>query len=101
MVAEFSVKAVARKQRSACIVVGVFEPRRAFLLRLQNGSTKLATDTSAALLRRGERWKENRGRLICCIIFPNVLSERILLIGCGKRARSLMNVSISGLFRKR
>ncbi len=50
---EFSVKSGSpEKQRSACIVVGVFEPRR--LSPSPNNSIKSATVTSAPLLRRGE-----------------------------------------------
>ncbi|CAJ0965280.1 unnamed protein product [Ranitomeya imitator] len=50
---EFSVKAVApEKQRSACIVVGVFEPRRLSLFAEQ--LDKISDGYISALLRRGE-----------------------------------------------
>lgn len=51
-------------------------------LRLQNSSIKSAMGTSAPCYV-GANWKENRQTLLLHHV-PNVLSERILLIGCGK-----------------
>lgn len=78
---EFSVKSGSpEKQRSACIVVGVFEPRR--LSPSPNNSIKSATATSAPCCVAAS-WKAN-GQTLLLHHVPNILSERILLIGCGK-----------------
>ncbi len=52
-------------------------------LRLQNSSIKSAMEISA-LLRRGELEGKPGQTLLRPHDVPNVLSERILLIGCGK-----------------
>ncbi len=80
---EFSVKSGSpEKQRSACIVVGVFEPRR--LSPIAEQLDKISDGYNySALLRRGEL-EGKPGRHCCWHDVPNVLSERILLIGCGK-----------------
>lgn len=61
---EFSVKSGSpEKQRSACIVVGVFEPRR--LSPIAEQLDKISDGYISALLRQGEL-EENRGRHCCC-----------------------------------
>lgn len=61
---EFSVKSGSpEKQRSACIVVGVFEPRR--LSPSPNNSIKSATATSAPCCVAAS-WKANLARRYCC-----------------------------------
>jgi len=79
---EFSVKSGSpEKQRSACVVVGVFEPRR-----LSPAAQKLdeATDGSiSALLRRGDM-EGKLGQTLLIHSPQNALCDRILLIGCGK-----------------
>ncbi len=79
---EFSVKSGSpEKQRSACVVVGVFEPRR--LSPIAEQLDKISDGYISALLRRGEL--EGRvGQTLLLHHVPNILSERILLIGCGK-----------------
>ncbi len=52
-------------------------------LRLQNSSIKSAMGTSAPCYV-GANWKEKPGQTLLLHHVPNVLSERILLIGCGK-----------------
>ncbi|MXP56458.1 leucyl aminopeptidase [Pantoea sp. Mhis] len=79
---EFSVKSGSpEKQRSACIVVGIFEPRRTSLIAEQ--LDKISDGYISALLRRGEL-EGKVGQTLLLHHVPNILSERILLIGCGK-----------------
>ncbi|WP_434526045.1 leucyl aminopeptidase [Photorhabdus asymbiotica] len=79
---EFSVKSGSpEKQRSACIIVGVFEPRR--LSPIAEQLDKISDGYISALLRRGEL-EGKVGQSLLLHHVPNVLSERILLIGCGK-----------------
>ncbi|HCM62875.1 MAG TPA: leucyl aminopeptidase [Morganella sp. (in: Bacteria)] len=79
---EFSVKSGSpEKQRSACIVVGIFEPRR--LSPVVEQLDKISDGYISALLRRGEL-EGKVGQSLLLHHVPNVLSERILLIGCGK-----------------
>ncbi|KYP95360.1 multifunctional aminopeptidase A, partial [Sodalis-like endosymbiont of Proechinophthirus fluctus] len=79
---EFSVKSGSpEKQRSACIVIGVFEPRR--LSSVAEQLDKISEGYISALLRRGEL-EGKVGQTLLLHHVPNVLSERILLIGCGK-----------------
>lgn len=79
---EFGVKSGSpEKQRSDCIVVGVFEPRR--LSPIAEQIDKISDGYISALLRRGEL--EGRvGQTLLLHNVPNILSERILFIGCGK-----------------
>ncbi|MXP67846.1 leucyl aminopeptidase [Pantoea sp. Aalb] len=79
---EFSVKSGSpEKQRNACIVVGVFEPRR--LSSIAEQLDKISEGYISALLRRGEL-EGKIGQTLLLHHVPNILSERILLIGCGK-----------------
>ncbi len=78
---EFSVSGSPEKQRSACIVVGVFEPRR--LSPIAEQLDKISDGYISALLRRGEL-EGKVGQTLLLHHVPNILSERILLIGCGK-----------------
>lgn len=79
---EFSVKSgSAEKQRSACIVVGVFEPRR--LTAVAEQLDEISDGYISNLLRRGDI-EGKAGQMLLLHHVPNVLSERILLVGCGK-----------------
>lgn len=79
---EFSVKSGSpEKQRSVCIIVGVFEPRR--LSPIAEQLDKISDGYISALLRRGEL-EGKVGQTLLLHHVPNILSERILLIGCGK-----------------
>ncbi|NRA53878.1 MAG: leucyl aminopeptidase [Gammaproteobacteria bacterium] len=79
---EFSVKSGSpEKQRSACIVVGVFEPRR--LSPIAEQLDKISEGYISNLLRRGDL-EGKAGQMLLLHHVPNVLSERILLVGCGK-----------------
>lgn len=79
---EFSVKSGnPEKQRSACIVVGVFEPRRLSAVgeQLDNVSDGYLSN----LLRRGDL-EGKSGQVLLLHHVPNILAERVLLVGCGK-----------------
>jgi len=79
---EFSVKSGSpEKQRSACIVVGVFEPRR--LSPIAEQLDKISDGYISSLLRRGEL-EGKVGQALLLHHVPNILSERVLLVGCGK-----------------
>lgn len=79
---EFSVKSGSpEKQRSACIVVGVYEPRR--LSPVAEQLDKISEGYISNLLRRGDL-EGKPGQVLLLHHVPNVLSERVLLVGCGK-----------------
>ena len=79
---EFSVKSGSpEKQRSACIVVGVYEPRR--LSPIGEQLDKISDGYISNLLRLGDL-EGKPGQVLLLHHVPNVLSERILLVGCGK-----------------
>lgn len=79
---EFNVKSGSpEKQRSACIVVGVFEPRR--LTPVAEQLDIISEGYISNLLRRGDL-EGKAGQMLLLHHVPNVLSERILLVGCGK-----------------
>lgn len=79
---EFSVKSGSpEKQRSACIVVGVYEPRR--LSPIAEQLDQISDGYLSNLLRRGDL-EGKPGQVLLLHHVPNVLSERVLLVGCGK-----------------
>lgn len=79
---EFSVKSGSpEKQRSACIVVGVFEPRR--LTSVAEQLDEISKGYISNLLRRGDL-EGKPGQMLLLHHVPNILSERVLLVGCGK-----------------
>ena len=79
---EFSVKSGSpEKQRSACIVVGVYEPRR--LSPIGEQLDRISDGYISNLLRRGDL-EGKPGQMLLLHHVPNVLSERVLLVGCGK-----------------
>lgn len=79
---EFNVKSGSpEKQRSACIVVGVYEPRR--LSGVAEQLDAISEGYISNLLRRGDL-EGKAGQMLLLHHVPNVLSERVLLVGCGK-----------------
>ncbi len=79
---EFSVKSGnPEKQRTACVVVGIFEPRRLSLAAEQ--LDKASDGFIAALIRRGDI-EGTVGQSLLLYNVPNTLCDRVLLIGCGK-----------------
>ena len=68
-------------ERSACIVVGVFEPRR--LSAVAEQLDRVSDGYLSSLLRRGDL-EGKSGQMLLLHQVPGVLSERVLLVGCGK-----------------
>lgn len=79
---EFSVKSGSpEKQRSACCVVGVYEPRR--LSPAAEVLDKASDDFISTILRRGDLDGKS-GQILLLHNVPNALCDRVLLVGCGK-----------------
>jgi leucyl aminopeptidase len=79
---EFYVKSGhPEKQRSACIVFGVYEPRR--LSTTGEQLDKISGGYISQLLRRGDM-EGKLGQTLLLHQVPNINSDRVLLIGCGK-----------------
>lgn len=79
---EFSIKSGSpEKQRSGCVVVGVFEPRK---LTLAGDLLDRVSDGYISnILRRGDL----EGKAGTCLLLhdvPNTLCDRVLLVGLGK-----------------
>ncbi|MFP3029500.1 MAG: leucyl aminopeptidase [Arsenophonus sp.] len=94
---EFSVKSGSpEKQQSACIIVGVFEPRR--LSSITEQLDMISDGYISALLLLGEL-EGKVGQTLLLHHVPNILSERILLVGCGKE-RELNERQYKQIFQK-
>ena len=79
---EFSIKSGnPEKQRSGCVVVGVFESKKLSLPALL--LDKASDGFIATLLRRGEMEGKSGTSLLLHAI-PGINSERVLLVGLGK-----------------
>ncbi|CAB1368617.1 leucyl aminopeptidase [Denitratisoma oestradiolicum] len=79
---EFSIKSGSpEKQRSACVVVGVFEPRK--LSAPGEVIDKAAQQYLADLLRRGDM-EGKAGTALLLHNVPGTLADRVLLVGLGK-----------------
>ena len=79
---EFNAKSGSpEKQRTACIVVGVFEPRR--LSAAAEQLDEISEGYISNLLRKGDL-EGKSGQMLLLHQVPNILSERVLLVGCGK-----------------
>ena len=79
---EFNVKSGSpEKQRSACIVVGVFEPRK--LTPIAEQLDKISDGYISNILRRGDL-EGKIGQVLLLHSVPNILCDRVLLVGCGK-----------------
>ncbi len=79
---EFSVKSGSpEKQRTACVVVGVFEPRR--LTPSAQKLDKLTDGYISSLIRRGDL-EGKTGQTLLLHNINNTLCDRILLVGCGR-----------------
>ncbi|MDA8095508.1 MAG: leucyl aminopeptidase [Betaproteobacteria bacterium] len=79
---EFSIKSGSpEKQRTACVVVGVFEPRRLTL------PADLVDRTSEGYISEIIRRGDMEGKLGSTLLLhhvPNTLCDRVLLVGLGK-----------------
>jgi len=79
---EFSIKSGSpEKQRSACVVVGVFEPRK--LTLPAELLDKAANSYISDIVRRGDM-EGKSGTTLLLHNVPGTLSDRILLVGLGK-----------------
>ncbi|MFZ2853151.1 MAG: leucyl aminopeptidase [Rhodocyclaceae bacterium] len=79
---EFSIKSGSpEKQRSACVVVGVFEPRKPTLPAelLDNAARNYLSD----IIRRGDM-EGKAGSTLLLHNVPGTLCDRVLLVGLGK-----------------
>ena len=79
---EFSIKSGApEKQHSACVVVGVFEPRK--LTDAATALDKLAKGYLSGILRHGDM-DGKAGSTLLLHNVPHTLCQRVLLVGLGK-----------------
>src|SRR3989344_2261516 len=79
---EFSVKSgTPEKQRTGCIVAGVFESRK--LSAVAHQIDEVSGGAIGAILRRGDL-EGKSGQTLLLHNIPNIPSERVLLVGCGK-----------------
>ena len=79
---EFSIKSGSpEKQRTACIVVGVFEPRKLSLSA--EVIDRAANGYLADIVRRGDM-EGKAGTTLLLHTVPNTLADRVLLVGLGK-----------------
>ncbi|WP_291995101.1 leucyl aminopeptidase [Candidatus Accumulibacter sp. ACC003] len=79
---EFSIKSGSpEKQRSACVVVGVFEPRKLTLAAelIDNAARSHLSD----IIRRGDM-EGKAGSTLLVHNVPGTLCDRVLLIGLGR-----------------
>jgi leucyl aminopeptidase len=79
---DFNIKSGnPEKQRTACVIVGVFESRRL------STAAKAIDDVSdkhlSNLIRRGDM-EGNKGQYLLLHNVPGMIADRVLLIGCGK-----------------
>ena len=79
---EYLVKSgTPEKQRSPCLVVGVYSGRKLSEAAAQIDA--VAGGAIAAILRRGDH-QGKAGQTLLLHHVPNLASERVLLVGCGK-----------------
>ncbi|MEO1768051.1 leucyl aminopeptidase [Thiobacter aerophilum] len=79
---EFSIKSGSpEKQRSACVVVGVYEPRKLSLAGEM--IDRVANGYLSDILRRGDM-DGKAGSTLLLHNVPNTLCDRVLLVGLGK-----------------
>jgi leucyl aminopeptidase len=85
---EFTVKSGSpEKQRTACVVAGVFEPRR--LSQAAKAIDTASKGFLSNLIRRGDI-EGKLGQTLLLHNVPGTLADRVLLVGCG-RERDLGN----------
>jgi leucyl aminopeptidase len=79
---EFSIRSGSpEKQRSACVVVGVFQPRK--LSAAAETIDEAADGYLSDLLRRGDM-EGKAGSTLLLHNIPGILADRILMVGLGK-----------------
>lgn len=79
---EFSIKSGhPEKQRTACVVVGVYEPRR--LSEVARQIDEVSDGHLSSILRRGDL-EGKLGQTLLLHNVPGTLCDRVLLVGCGR-----------------
>lgn len=79
---EFNVKSGhPEKQRTACVVVGVYEPRR--LSEVARQIDEVSQGHLSSILRRGDL-EGKPGQTLLLHNVPGTLADRVLLVGCGR-----------------
>jgi leucyl aminopeptidase len=79
---EFLIKSGnPEKQRTACLIVGIFEPRR--LTPAAKAIDNISKKFLSNLIRRGDI-EGKTGQSLLLHNVPGLLADRVLLIGCGK-----------------
>lgn len=79
---KFSIKnASPEKQRSACVVVGVFEPRK--LTEAAEAMDKISKGYISGILKNGDM-EGKAGSTLTLHNVPNAICTRVLLVGLGK-----------------
>ncbi|MBS1147977.1 MAG: leucyl aminopeptidase, partial [Proteobacteria bacterium] len=79
---EFSIKSGApEKQRTACVVVGVFDSRK---LSAPGIDIDRASDGYLSEILRGGDMEGKAGSTLLLHKVPNILADRVLLVGLGK-----------------
>ncbi|MGD8999650.1 MAG: leucyl aminopeptidase [Granulosicoccaceae bacterium] len=79
---EFLIKSGnPEKQRTACVVVGIFEPRR--LSAAGESVDEHAGGYLANIIRRGDI-EGKAGQTLLLHNVPDMLCDRVLLVGCGR-----------------
>jgi leucyl aminopeptidase len=90
---EFSIKSGSpEKQRSACVVVGIFEPRKLTLAAelLDNAARNHLSD----IIRRGDMEGKTGSTLLLHNV-PGTLCDRVLLVGLGKEKSSVTRSTVT------
>ncbi len=79
---EFSIKSGSpEKQRTACLVIGVYEPRK--LTFAGDLIDQISNDYLSDIIRRGDM-EGTLGSTLILHNVPNTLCDRVLLVGLGK-----------------
>jgi len=79
---EFSIKSGhPEKQRTACIVTGIYEPRR--LSDVAKRIDEVSDGYISNILRRGDL-EGKLGQTLLLHSVPGTLADRVLLVGCGR-----------------
>jgi leucyl aminopeptidase len=79
---EISIKSGhPEKQRTACVIVGVYEPRR--LSDTARQLDEISDGYISSVIRRGDL-EGKTGQILLLHNVPGTLADRILLVGCGR-----------------
>jgi len=79
---EFNIKSGhPEKQRTACVVVGIYEPRR--LSEVGKQLDEVSDGFLSSILRRGDL-EGAIGQTLLLHNVPGTLADRVLLVGCGR-----------------